>query len=78
MCVCVCVCVSSVQKFARRSAVATTQEKEKYWKHLSLYYVTEESDDPENPNGIVEHHLPWRSESEFSGLLLSVLIRAFL
>ena len=34
---------------------------EKYWSKLSLAYVTEESDDPENPNGIIEHKLQWRS-----------------
>lgn len=44
-------------------AVVTSQEREKYWQFLSLYYVTEEADDTDNPNGIVEHHLPWRSKS---------------
>lgn len=38
---------------------------EKYWKLLSLGYVTEESDDDDNPNGIIEHKLPWRSDSKF-------------
>ncbi len=27
-------------------------------------YVTEESDDPNNPNGLIEHKLPWRSPSK--------------
>ena len=34
-------------------SVVTNQEKEKYWIFLSLYYVTEGSDDPDNPNGII-------------------------
>lgn len=37
-------------------------------KVLNLMYVTEESDDPENPNGIVEHKLPWRSQSKLSNI----------
>ena len=56
--------LSVILPCSRRSGVVTTQEREKYWKFLSLYYVTEESDDPDNPNGIIEHHLPWRSKSE--------------
>ena len=55
-----------LQKFQRRSSVVTKGEREKYWKHLSLAYVTEESDDPDNPNGIIEHKLLWRSESELN------------
>ena len=43
----------------------TKSESEKYWNKLSLAYVTEESDDPDNPNGIIEHKLPWRSPSRF-------------
>lgn len=43
----------------------TKNEMERYWKHLSLEYVTEESDDQENPNGIIEHKLSWRSDSKF-------------
>ena len=35
---------------------------ERYWQNLNLYSVTEESDDAENPNGIVEHKLPWRAK----------------
>ena len=51
-----------VQKFKRRTGVVTPVEMERYWQHLNLYYVTEESDDAENPNGIVEHKLPWRAK----------------
>ena len=43
----------------------TPNEMEKYWKFLNLGYVTEESDDADNPNGIIEHKLTWRSESEY-------------
>ena len=38
---------------------------EKYWKFLSVAYVTEESDDPDNPNGLIEHKLEWTSDSNF-------------
>ena len=42
------------------------QEAEaKYWKQLGIEYMTEESDDPTDPNAIVIHPLPWRSESEY-------------
>ena len=43
----------------RRSGVVTPLEMDRYWKHLDLYYVTEESDDPDNSNGIVEHKIQW-------------------
>ena len=49
--------------------MVTKGEREKYWKHLNLMYLTEESDDPENPNGIIEHKLPWRSQSKFKMFL---------
>ena len=42
----------------------TPVEKDKYWKFLSLHYLTEESDDPDNSNGIIEHRLQWRSKRE--------------
>ena len=44
--------------------MVSKEESEKYWSFLSRMYVTEESDDPDNPNGIIEHHLSWRSPSE--------------
>ena len=55
-------CIFSMQKFKRRTGVVTSVEMEQYWQHLNLYYVTEESDDAENPNGIIEHKLPWRAK----------------
>jgi len=45
------------QKFQRRTFVVTKGEMEKYWRKLSLVYVTEESVDLNNPNGIIEHKL---------------------
>ncbi len=36
----------------------------KKWLSLSYIYMTEESDDTENPDGFVLHPLPWRSQSE--------------
>ncbi len=53
-----------LQKFQRRSNVVTAIEMNKYWKFLSLVYMTEESDDEANPNGIVQHKPEWRSESK--------------
>ena len=52
-----------MQKFKRCAAAVTKVEFEKYWSKLDLSYMTEESDDPDNPNGIVEHKIPWRSKS---------------
>ena len=45
--------------------MVTPKERERYWQFLNPTYVTEESDDSENPNGIIEHKLDWRSESKF-------------
>lgn len=50
------------KKFKRRTGVVTPMEMEKYWQFLDLYYMTEESDDPDNTNGIIEHKLQWRSK----------------
>ena len=33
--------------------MVSNNEMEKYWKFLSLSYGTEESDDMDNPNGII-------------------------
>ena len=50
---------SNYQKFQARTGVVGKAEMER-WKYLSLaYYMTEESDDPDNPNGIVENKLQW-------------------
>ena len=47
---------------------------EKYWKFLGLGYVTEESDDMDNPNGIIEHKLKWRSDSKATIIIIHVAI----
>ena len=47
-------------------------EKKKYWCYLNLNYVTEESDDPQNPNGFVEHKLEWRSSSECFNMIMYI------
>lgn len=44
--------------------MVTKTEMENYWQFLSLACVTEELDDPENPNGIIEHKLTWRSSNK--------------
>ena len=48
-----------LQKFDKRSAAVTETEMHEYWKHLSYVYMTEESDDPDDPNAIVVYKLPW-------------------
>ena len=50
--------------------MVTAVEMDKYWKFLSLVYMTEESDDPDNPNGIVEHKLEWRSDSKYGSVYI--------
>ena len=55
-----------LKKFKRRTSVVKKNEIDKYWEHFTLLYMTEKSDDPENPNGIVEHKLLWRSSSKYS------------
>ena len=34
----------------------------KYWKDVTIDFMSEESDDPTNPEVIIVHKLPWRSE----------------
>ena len=41
----------------------TEREMESYWKHLSYACMTEESDDPDCPDTIIQHKLNWRSQS---------------
>ena len=49
-------------------------EAEKYWSKLDLSYMTEESDDPDNPNGIIEHKIPWRSKSTSETCLVHCML----
>ena len=39
-------------------------EEAKKWQSITHAYMTEESDDSSDPNVIVTHRLPWRSESK--------------
>ena len=39
------------------------EEEMKYWKQLSVEFMSEESDDPDDPSVIVIHPLCWRSDS---------------
>ena len=52
-----------LQIYEKRTTVVKESEKEK-WSMLSFQYMTEESDDDEEPNAIVLHKLSWRSESK--------------
>ena len=52
------------QKFDRRSVVVLESEK-KYWKELSVEFMSDESDDENDSNTFVIHQLSWRSESQF-------------
>lgn len=56
-------CTLCLKMFEKRTVVVTEKEMDKYWKHLSQAYMTEESDDPDDPEKIVQHKLPWRSQS---------------
>ena len=51
------------QKFYNRTAVVKPSEMI-HWKLLTLEYMTEESDDPDDDNVIIEHKLQWRSDSK--------------
>ena len=53
-----------MQTFEKRASVVKDGELER-WNKLSYHYMTEESDDPDEPNNIVFHKLEWRSESKF-------------
>ena len=71
MCNVVCLLVMSIYAHLDSAEVSETyscgdkREMEKYWQKLSLLYITEESDDPDNPNGIIEHKFHWCSQSKF-------------
>ena len=50
-----------MQKFCNRASMVQSSEN-KYWEQLTLEYMTEESDDSDDPAVIVEHQFPWRSQ----------------
>lgn len=56
--------------------MVTPNEREKYWTKLSYYYMTEESDEENDLSCIVEHKLPWRSNSGFNNDTLSFQINS--
>ena len=37
------------------------ESEKQYWKGLSVDFMTDESDDEDDGNCIIEHKLPWRS-----------------
>ena len=59
----ICGLVFHQQKFDNRKSVVRETEAQ-YWEVLTLDYMTEESDDESDPNCIVEHKLPWRSNGK--------------
>ena len=60
-CVCVTFNVNFSQKFDRRSVVVLEAER-RYWKQLSVEYMSDESDGDDS-NTFIIHPLSWRSES---------------
>ena len=47
-----------------------------YWKHLSQAYITEESDDPKNPDNISQHKIPLNLKvflRECNNLFISII-----
>ena len=38
------------------------KEESRFWKNLSIFYVTEEFDCDSDPNFVIEHKLPWHSK----------------
>ena len=51
------------QKFDNRALVVLPNEMN-HWKHISVDFMTEESDDSDDPNVLVIHELTWRSRSK--------------
>ena len=54
-------CVYFMQKYENRAAVVH-QAEQVYWKQLSIDYMSEESDDGEDPLTVVVHRPLWRSK----------------
>ena len=46
------------------SLAVTQKEMERFWKELNQAYMTEESDDSDDPDVIILHKLNWRSQSK--------------
>jgi len=50
-----------VQKYENRAIVVKPSEM-KYWDKLTIDDMSEESDDPNDPNTLIVHKLQWRSQ----------------
>ncbi len=50
-----------VQKFDNRAVVVTESEM-KHWEKLSTNDMSEELDDAKDPNTLIVHKVPWRSQ----------------
>ena len=61
-----------LQKFQNRALVVRQNEK-KFWDSLTPAFVTEESDDSEDPSVIVEHKLSWRSQGDYIIIIKALL-----
>ena len=51
------------QKFNNRALVVLPNEMN-HWKQISVDFMTDESDDSDDPNVLVIHELTWRSRSK--------------
>ena len=38
------------------------KEEARFWKDISIYYMTEESDCASDDNIVIEHKIPWHSQ----------------
>ena len=52
------------QVYDRRKRMVKDGEEANKWQSITCAYMTEESDDSSDPNVIITHRLPWRSESK--------------
>ena len=61
-----------LQKFENRGIVVKQSEM-KYWEKLCIDDMSEESDDPNDPNTLIVHKLQWRSQGTKPCILLQVM-----
>lgn len=50
-----------LQKFSNRASVVQPSEA-KFWEQVKVEFMTEESDDPDDPTVIIEHRISWCSK----------------
>ena len=60
-----------LQKFENR-AIVVKQSEMKYWEKLRIDDMSEESDDPDDPNTLIIHKLQQRSQGTKPCLILEV------